>query len=210
MRLYFARHGESEANVLRVFSNRPGLHGLTERGTYQAEALGASLAGVRFAAIYSSPIVRAVQTAAIVAQRLNLPYQLDDALCEYDVGALEGRSDEASWTRQQQVFHAWMAGQQWQRGVDGGESYDDIRARFLPFIRRLEQAYQGSDNLLLIGHGGTFTCMLPLLLSNIDHAFCLTSRIPNTGYIVAERRSGTWIGVTWCGVPLSDAPGGDE
>ena len=36
MRLYFARHGESEANILKEFSNRPGKHGLTDKGKRQA------------------------------------------------------------------------------------------------------------------------------------------------------------------------------
>ena len=41
MRIYFARHGESEANLLHVFSNRGVKHGLTARGRAQAETLAA-------------------------------------------------------------------------------------------------------------------------------------------------------------------------
>lgn len=209
MRLYFVRHGESDANVLRVFANRPGVHRLTEQGRRQAEALAESLTGTPFAAIYCSPILRAVQTAEIIAQRLALPYQIDDALREYDVGALEGQSDAASWAQYQAGFAAWMAGENWDCGIAGGESYEAIRARFLPFIRRLEAVYQDTDhNLLLIGHGGILSCMLPLLLANIDHAFCRTSRIPNTGYIMAELRGDRWIGMTWCEKALDSAPVG--
>ena len=72
MRLYFVRHGQSEANVQMVISNRDLFHPLTELGRQQAEALAQSLAEVPVAAIYSSPIVRAAQTAQIVAARHGL------------------------------------------------------------------------------------------------------------------------------------------
>lgn len=85
MRLYFARHGESEANVQQVFSNRPGVHGLTETGRRQAEALAGNLRGIAFTELYCSPVLRAVQTAEIVASRLHLTYEIEDGLREYDV-----------------------------------------------------------------------------------------------------------------------------
>ena len=50
MRLYFVRHGQSEANVLRVISNRDLPHHLTDMGRQQAEALARSLADVSLAA----------------------------------------------------------------------------------------------------------------------------------------------------------------
>ena len=73
MRLYFVRHGQSEAKVQRVISNRDLPHPLTELGRRQAEALARSLADVPLAALFSSPIMRAVQTAQIVAGFKSLP-----------------------------------------------------------------------------------------------------------------------------------------
>ena len=89
--LYFVRHGESEANVLHVFSNRELVHGLTDTGRAQVQALADQLAGVRFDAFYTSPILRARQSAQIVSDRLGLPFEVTPALAEYDVGILEGR-----------------------------------------------------------------------------------------------------------------------
>lgn len=207
MQLYFARHGQSEANVQRVFANGLHSYGLTALGRRQAAELADTLAGVRFAALYCSPILRAVQTAQIVGERLGLPYQIDDALREYDVGALEGLSDAASWAHYEEILASWLAGARWDEGTAGGESYNAIWARFRPLISRLEAAYEGAGApLLLIGHGGLFTCMLPLLLANVDHAFCAANRIPNTGAIVATLRAGRWYGTSWCGQPLEAAP----
>jgi probable phosphoglycerate mutase len=199
MRLYFARHGESEANVQRVFSNRPGVHGLTQRGRAQAEKLADLLQDMSFAALYCSPVLRAVQTAEIVGARLGIPHVVEDGLREYDVGILEGRTydggtEELYW----QVVLQWMVAKNWEARIEGGESYDDIRARFMPLIRRLEREGQGTEsNVLLISHGGTLRAMLPLLLSNVDHAFALESSIAYTTVVVAERRGSEWVCLRW-------------
>jgi broad specificity phosphatase PhoE len=55
--------------------------------------------------------------------------------------------------------------------IEGGESYNDIKARFMPLIGGLEATYRHTDaNLLLISHGGTLRAMLPLLVSKLDNA----------------------------------------
>ena len=138
MKLYFARHGESEANVQQIFWDQPHGYGLTDRGREQAQALADSLADVEFSALYCSPILRAAQTAQIVGRRLNLTPEIEDALRERASGILEGQKitpENRSW--------GWQVTQQWMHGnhdarIEGGESYNDLVARFMPFIRRLE------------------------------------------------------------------------
>ncbi len=92
MQFYFLRHGESEANVLQVVSNRGMQHPLTGKGREQARALAGSLLPAGIQAIFTSPLLRAVQTAEILAERLGVAFQVTDALAEYDCGALEGTS----------------------------------------------------------------------------------------------------------------------
>jgi broad specificity phosphatase PhoE len=199
MRLYISRHGESEANVQQVYSNGLGVHGLTEVGRQQAAELAGSLRGTPFAALYCSPVLRAVETAAIVAEQLGLTYQIEDGLREYDVGVLEGRTydqetDRIYW----EVTRQWMVEMNWDARMEGGESCNDIAARFMPFIRRLEGQYGQTDaNVLLISHGGTLRCMLPLLLRNIDHAYAMAHSFGYASCIVAERRGSEWICLRW-------------
>src|SRR5262245_51081645 len=107
MHLYFVRHGESEANVLRVISNRQLPHGLTEKGKQQASVLAESLKSVPIAALYSSPILRAIQTSEILAKTLAIPYETTDALREYDCGVLEGRADDDAWRQHDVIFERW-------------------------------------------------------------------------------------------------------
>ncbi len=208
MRIYFVRHGQSEANVQMVISNRDLFHPLTELGWQQAEALARSLADVPLAAIYSSPIVRAAQTAQIVAAARGLPVELADALREPDCGIMEGRSDEDAWAEHDRVMRDWVVLRQFDSRIEGGERYSDLRARFVPFIDRLITAHGDSDhNLLLITHGSLLYLMLPLVLSNIDLATVGDYPMPNTAVIIAEKQANELRCLTWCDCDFDTSKG---
>ena len=198
MRIYFVRHGQSEANVQRVISNRDLPHHLTDLGRRQAEALAQSLAEVPLAAIYSSPIVRAVETAHLVAVSKGLPVQIADALREPDCGIMEGRGDEEAWAEHRRVTSDWLEGM-FDSRIEGGECYHDLQARFVPFIDRLVAAHGETDhNILLITHGSLLYLMLPLVSSNIDLATVGEYPMPNTAVIIAEKRADELVCLTWC------------
>ena len=106
MKLYFVRHGESEANTRHVISNRESLFGLTALGKKQAIILADQLKDIPVTAIYSSPVLRAKETADILSQSLRQPYQVTEALREYDCGILEDKSDAASWIMHREIAEA--------------------------------------------------------------------------------------------------------
>jgi len=187
MKLYFVRHGESEANLLREISNRGTRHGLTAKGREQATALAQALSREAIQHIYTSPLLRAVQTAEILAGRFNVPFQTADALREFDCGFVEGRSDTAAWEIHSRIHESWLRNGERDARIDGGESFNDIRQRFIPFVEGMAQAFAGSESIIvLVGHGGTYRCMLPLILRNIDDAFIVKHGISYTCAIVAE------------------------
>jgi broad specificity phosphatase PhoE len=205
MRLYFARHAQSEANVQMVISNRDLPHPLTELGRQQAENLARSLADVPFVAIYSSPIVRALETAQIVASIIDLPFELADALREPDCGIMEGRGDDEAWLEHDRVVRDWAIEHKFDSRIEGGESYHDLRARFVPFIDRLVTARGGTErNILLITHGSLLYLMLPLVLTNIDFATVRGYPMPNTAVIIAEKQANGLVCIEWCGLKLVD------
>ena len=199
MKLVFSRHGESEANVQRIFWDKPHGYGLTDRGREQARALAESLAGFEFAALYCSPILRAVQTAQIVGRRLDLTPEIEDTLRERDVGILEGQEiNSENSALCYRITQQWMAHGNHDVRFEGGESYTDIAARFMPFIRRLEERYHDTEaNVLLISHGQTLALMLPRLLSNVDWVYSSTHTFDGSFYAVAELRDGEWVCLRW-------------
>ena len=203
MRLYFVRHGQSEANVQRVISNRSLPYPLTELGRQQAEALAQSLADVPIAAIYSSPILRAAQTAEIVAAAKGLPIEFVDALREPDCGIMEGRGDEAAWAEHDRVTSDWLDGK-FDNRIAGGESYNDLRARFVPFIDHLVAVHGRTDhNLLLIAHGSLLYLMLPLALNNIELESVGDYPMRNTIVIIAEKQARGLVCLEWGGVRVA-------
>jgi broad specificity phosphatase PhoE len=186
VKLYFVRHGQSEANVLGVISNRGLGYGLTELGRQQAQALAESFAGVGVTHIYSSPLLRAVQTSEILSKAMAVSFESAEALREFDCGVLENKSDETSWRMNREMFETWMRGQDWDKGLEQGESLEDIMRRFVPFIEHLIRDLPPESVVVLVGHGGTYRCMLPFVLRNIEMGFAAAHGLNNTAKVVAE------------------------
>jgi broad specificity phosphatase PhoE len=198
MNLYFVRHGESEANTRHVISNRESLFGLTGLGRQQANTLAEGLKDIPISAVFSSPVLRARQTADILSKSLRRPYQVTEALREYDCGVLEEQSDDASWGLHRQIYEDWTVHHNYQRQPDGGECFLDIRNRFLPFIKELtEDSSHTNQHILLVGHGGLFQLMLPLVLSNIDDAFVRSHGIDHIDCIIAAQQPTGLVCLQW-------------
>ena len=205
MKLYFVRHGESEANTLRVISNRESLYGLTEAGKQQATLLAERLKDVTLTAIYSSPILRARETAEILSQAFYLPYQITEVLREYDCGILEEKSDEESWKLHGEIAEDWTQNHNHLRKPEGGESFLEIKKRFIPFIESFTQnGLHQEDHILLVSHGGLLQLMLPEILTNIDHAFVRSNGIGHTQCILAAQQSVRLVCLQWGNVKFED------
>jgi len=72
----------------------------------------------------------------------------------------------------------------WNIRTGDGESFNDIQARFIPFIESvLERVQNTPEDILMVGHGGLFKCMLPLLVENLGFEFMAKYPFSNTGYI---------------------------
>lgn len=172
MKLFLVRHGESEANILRQISNRGLVHPLTARGRTEAEKLAGSLAGVEITSIYSSPLLRAQQTAEVLAGSAGLDVTVTDSLREFDCGVLEGRSDAEAWHQHSALMSAWADPQQWHRKIDGGESLIEVCDRLILFIEELlARSMPAEVASVLVGHGGIYQCALPFVLANVDASY---------------------------------------
>jgi broad specificity phosphatase PhoE len=194
--LYFVRHGESEANTRHVISNRESTFRLTAKGRQQTEALAGKLRGIPFSAMFSSPVLRARETTEILSAMLGIRYQVTEALREYDCGILEEKSDQESWGYHNQYYEDWVLRGQYANKPEDGECFLDIQNRFVPFIEGLAQGNE-DKNILLVGHGGLFTLMLPLVLTNIDHAFSTSQGMGNAEYVLARQEANGLMCQQW-------------
>ncbi len=138
-RVYLARHGQTALNVggrLRGLSDPP----LDDEGHAEAERLGAVLAEMRPAIVYSSPLQRAVATAAVIARCAGVEAKTDERLNDRDYGPWTGKG-KADVERQFGSVDA----------APGVEPADEVftraRAAFLELV-----AEAGSGPLVLVSH----------------------------------------------------------
>lgn len=202
MQLVLAHHGESTANVRRIISNRGLVHELTDLGRQQAHELAGRIQSpVR--KVYTSPVRRAVETTQIVAEAWGVEYEVVDALREYDCGVLEGRDDDEAWREHVEVRRQWYEEHNLDARAEGGESFLDIQARFVPFVDALLDRYREiQETIVCVGHTGTYCAALPLVLTNVDHTFARYHMAAGTYTIVAEPRGDGLLCLSWCDIPL--------
>lgn len=198
LRLYFVRHGESEANIRREFANWTDVHPLTERGRMQTLALAAKLRPRGIDQIYSSPVRRARESASLLAGALGVRFVVSEALREYDVGSLEGTSSDAAWQSYDEVLSAWLLEQRWEERTGGGECFHDIAKRFVPFLEQLRTEHPNAA-VVLVGHSGLFRCMLPHVLHNVSYRFAHAHLLDHASWVLGvdehgRRRCAEWNG----------------
>src|SRR5690606_29240778 len=104
--LLFIRHTEHEAGPHVLIGRTPGVS-LTREGREHAAAVAERLVRLPIAAIYSSPVDRARETAAVLAERLGLETAIEDGLNEVDFGAWTGKA--FADLEQMPEWRAWNA-----------------------------------------------------------------------------------------------------
>jgi broad specificity phosphatase PhoE len=135
-----ARHGETEWSLSGQHTGRTDVP-LTDRGVEHARALGRRLAGHNFAAVFTSPMSRAVETCRFAG--LGDLAQVRDELLEWDYGEYEGLTTPQ--IREQRP--GWLL---WRDGCPGGETAAEVGARVDRLIAEVRSA---DGNVALFAHG---------------------------------------------------------
>lgn len=147
MTLMLVRHGESEGNVQRVTQGWLD-YPLTEQGRRHAAAAAERLGVLEVAAVYSSDLSRASETAEIIAAAHGLPVERRADLREQCFGERQG----LTWAR---AVERW--GRQLRVGsghIPGEESFPDFRARVAREFDLLAARHR-EDAAIVVTHGGT-------------------------------------------------------
>jgi len=152
--ILLARHGETDWNAVGRWQGHTD-RSLTERGRRQAAELADRLANVEIDAVYSSDLLRAVETAEPVAKRLGLPLQALPELREVDVGTWAGLTRDEVAERFPEGFRRWS---EWQTGWEDGETYDEMGERVVGAILRLAGEQEGG-RILVVSHGGAIRAL---------------------------------------------------
>jgi len=161
------RHGETDWNAERRFqghADRP----LNARGRAQAQALAARLERVRLAAVYASTLLRARETAEIVARPHGLPVRTRPDLREVDVGSWSGLTTAEAETRDPEGFLRWR--REGRPGWTDGETYEQMRDRALGAVLEIGGAH-AAETALVVAHGGTIRALLATAIGVDVHEY---------------------------------------
>lgn len=166
-RIVFVRHGQSESNVHKISSSARDLFPLTELGQQQAKETAKKLTKETIDAIYSSPVLRAKQTAGAYAKESEISF--DDRLAEISSGEWEGKSQEdPSIKSERDIYKALHVEERYlaKRGKTG-ESWADLEKRVREFLYEVLEKHEG-QTVLCFAHQGTNEIALKILrdLSN--------------------------------------------
>jgi broad specificity phosphatase PhoE len=150
--LYLVRHGATEANLAQPARLQGRRHDapLAPLGIRQAEATRDFLAIRPIDHCYCSPLLRAVQTAEIVAAPHRLEVEPVDALTECDIGDWEGLDWPTIREADTEAYRSFLA-RPGEFGYPGGESLRDVQDRAAPIMESLFARHPG-EALLVVGH----------------------------------------------------------
>jgi probable phosphoglycerate mutase len=195
--LCIARHGETDWNktgVLQGWTDIP----LNALGRTQARAMAASLADAGFSAVWTSPLLRAHETAAIIATALGLPDpRCHEGLKEKHFGAVQGipKSElaELNPVLLEQILRRNPAA-----AFAGGESMDELADRVLAAIDDIARCHWGSL-VLVVTHGWVMDVVTRQVQGLARHSV-----------LHGKRQNGErlWVQATLEGQTLAVRPGG--
>lgn len=147
--ILLARHGETDWNREGRFQGHADPP-LNRTGRAQAVDLSVALMAEQLAAVYSSPLRRALETAEVLAASHGLePVPVDD-LREVDVGSWSGLTRAEVEERFPAQFARWL---DYGQGWEDGETYEDMGRRAVDALLGLAAAHDG-ERVLAVTHGG--------------------------------------------------------
>jgi probable phosphoglycerate mutase len=160
-RLLLLRHGQTELSLQRRYSGRgnPPLTALGREQVARAAKMLAAKGGI--AAVISSPLGRARETAEAAAAALGVPVEIHDGLIETDFGEWEGLTFAEAAQRDPGLHARWIGDPT--VAAPGGESFEEVLERVESVLRDLLGRYPGA-NVVVVSHVTPIKTLLRLAL----------------------------------------------
>ena len=187
--IWLVRHGQTDLNKARRMQGRSNVP-LNETGIAQAQQAAAQVSDIRFDAVFSSPLNRAVSTGAIIS-RLERPEDviIDPRLIETDFGPYEGRR---YWLMGPLMTAYWALPEVFP-APKGVETIDSMVTRSRSFLKDLEEtsAQRGFKNVLVSCHGGIIRALCGCL-ENRPKGILWRPKPHNCEFRVYSLDGGSW------------------
>ena len=183
MRLILVRHGECKGNLEDRAVGRDDSP-LTEHGREQATTIARHLVHEQVAAVYSSTLSRAYDTALPIAAAHGLVVKQDPRIIEIDFGSFSGKVGDFKGTRAL-IEQARLNGvDSFTYSVGGGESIEHVVKRARPFFDELVERHH-RQTVVVVSHGGLIRIMVQQLI-RLSHEDLVATKHENTAYTILE------------------------
>ena len=174
------RHGQTTSSKGKIYSGRRDIP-LTDHGREQARRAAQQLAGAGIDAVYTSPLIRARDTAEAIAGATGAPLTVEPRLIEVDYGTFEGLDREGAEAKLGSAFVDWRA-DPFGKTVRGAEPLADALARARAATADVIAAH---DHPVLVGHQGILRIVL-IALGDLAPQDYFTRRLHEAEPIVVE------------------------
>ena len=206
--IILVRHGETEWNVAEIFRGRADIE-LNKTGVKQAELLATYLSKIKVAAIYSSPLKRALTTAEIIAGYHDTSVAIAHGLIDFNYGQWQGLSHHEVKNTYHELYQAWVSHPDRVK-IPAGESLDDVRQRAKDVVTGITSRDTGT--VILVSHRVVNKVLICALLG-LDNSHFWNIRQDTCGITIFSYEDGRFTltrhNDTSYLEPLHKAPPGD-
>lgn len=153
MDIYIVRHGETVWNAQKLLQGSTDIE-LSEKGRALAGETGKNLEEVHFDKIYSSPLIRAYETACLIRGHRNIPIIRDERLRELCFGINEGKDFSKLLSDTGDAFHHFFKQPELYRAPEKGETLEHICERAAEFMKEVvEPQTEELERIMIVAHG---------------------------------------------------------
>lgn len=153
MEIYIVRHGETVWNAKKLLQGSTDIE-LNEYGRALAGETGENLENVHFDRIYSSPLIRAYETACLIRGHRNIPIIRDERIRELCFGIHEGNNFKKLLEDESDPFHYFFEHPELYRAPEKGETLEHICERAAEFMKEvIEPQAKELERVMIVAHG---------------------------------------------------------
>lgn len=181
-RIFLVRHGETEWNATRRAQGQADIP-MNDAGRRQAADAVAQLDGIELAAVYSSDLSRAIDTARPIAEARGLAVEIDPAFREVDQGEWEGLTTQEIRRRWPDL---WGPARHYSQRP-GGESPEQVQKRALEGLARIAERFP-QGQVAVVSHGGTIRWLAAHALGYDMAASARIRGLSNGGVVALDAR----------------------
>ncbi len=159
IKIYFLRHGRQDSLLCNVDVS------LSREGRMQAELAGKRLKAFGIQAVYTSDMLRAIETGEEINKYINAPFKIYRNLREIEFGDLEGYTDEELHNRYADFYEER---DKFEKDIPfpGGENGEQCFERMMSAVMDIigECKAKGYERIAIVSHGGALRCFLAGIL----------------------------------------------